>query len=226
MGTLNSNYLKKWKLAVFLVYILVYFLAYPIFVECCKKLKMSRLAVTRLKRNLFWFVVGVFRASNGIVTSCLYRFAYSRVSFYICGMEVAKWRSKVLEACERIRMGKSLIAVCDELQISTGTFYDIIDQDEKLFREYERACDERAHREFERMQQIADCEDDDLFIDEKGKQRVNHDVIARDALRINTMKWRLSKMLPKKYGEKLDIDAKHSGEIKIQISKEDEDLGV
>lgn len=53
MGTLNSNYLKKWKLAVILVYILVYFLAYPIFIGCCKKLKMSRLAVTKPNRNLF-----------------------------------------------------------------------------------------------------------------------------------------------------------------------------
>lgn len=112
------------------------------------------------------------------------------------------------------------------MKLSTGTFYDIIDKDEFVLKEYQRACDERAHREFERMQQIADCEDDDIFIDEKGKVRANHDVIARDALRINTMKWRLSKMAPKKYGEKLDIDAKHSGEIKIQISREDEDLGV
>lgn len=67
MGTLNSNYLKKWKLAVFLVYILVYLLAYPSFMGCCKMLKMSKLSVTRLKRNLFWFAVWALRASTDLL---------------------------------------------------------------------------------------------------------------------------------------------------------------
>jgi hypothetical protein len=76
MGTLNSNYLKKWKLAVILMYFLVYLLVYLVFIGCCKMLKMSKLSVTGLKRNLFWFVVGVLRASTDLLIH-EYRFIFA-----------------------------------------------------------------------------------------------------------------------------------------------------
>jgi hypothetical protein len=76
MGTLNSNYLKKWKLAVILMYFLVYLLVYLEFIGCCKMLKMSKLSVTGLKRNLFWFVVGALRASTDLLIH-EYRFIFA-----------------------------------------------------------------------------------------------------------------------------------------------------
>ena len=43
---------------------------------------------------------------------------------------------------------------------------------------------------------------------------VNHDHIARSRLRVESRKWLLSKIAPKKFGDKLDLDVGGSLEIK------------
>ena len=43
------------------------------------------------------------------------------------------------------------------------------------------------------------------MIDEDGNKNVNHHVIQRDRLRVDSRKWALSKMNPKKYSDKLDL---------------------
>ena len=50
---------------------------------------------------------------------------------------------------------------------------------------------------------------------EDGKVVTNHNVIQRDRLRVDARKWALSKMNPKKYGDKVDVT---SGGEKINNS--------
>jgi hypothetical protein len=51
--------------------------------------------------------------------------------------------------------------------------------------------------------EIADDGRNDKFSDDDGHVMVDHDVIARSRLRVDTRKWLLSKCLPKIYGDKL-----------------------
>jgi hypothetical protein len=55
---------------------------------------------------------------------------------------------------------------------------------------------------------VSDDGSNDTYTDENGATRTEQDVIARSRLRVDARKWAMSKMAPKKYGDKLDIDQK------------------
>lgn len=76
--------------------------------------------------------------------------------------------------------------------------------DSEFLHNYARAQEIRAEREFEEIKSIADNTGDDMH-DVDGVMVVNHGVINRDRLRVDARKWRIAKMQPKKYGDKLDL---------------------
>ena len=55
------------------------------------------------------------------------------------------------------------------------------------------------------MIEIADNGSDDTIIDEEGGERANNAAVQRDRLKVDTRKWLLAKMHPKKYGDKIDM---------------------
>lgn len=57
--------------------------------------------------------------------------------------------------------------------------------------------------------EIADDSSGDAVIDEDGATRANPEFASRSRLRVDTRKWLLSKALPKVYGDRLDLNAKH-----------------
>lgn len=72
---------------------------------------------------------------------------------------------------------------------------------------------------------IADDGSNDTYKDEFDNEKVNTDVIARSRLRVDTRKWYLSKMAPKRYGDKLGIDHSNSdGSLKPDAEIDDEVL--
>ena len=85
------------------------------------------------------------------------------------------------------------------------TFYKWIDKDKDKFKRYARACEARADAMVEDMIKIADDGLNDTYKDSEGNVRVDHDVIARSKLRVDTRKWLASKLKPKKYGDSQQI---------------------
>ena len=117
---------------------------------------------------------------------------------------------------KQISKGKSLREVLRQADMpSSQTFYRWIDEDQEKSKQYARACSDRADVMFEDMFHIADATEDDVIMSEDGKLITNHNVIQRDRLRVDTRKWALSKMNPKKYGDKVDVT---SGGEKINNS--------
>ena len=55
---------------------------------------------------------------------------------------------------------------------------------------------------------ISDDRTGDVYIDEDGKKRVDHENINRSRLRVDTRKWLLSKLLPGQYGDRVGLDVK------------------
>lgn len=74
-------------------------------------------------------------------------------------------------------------------------------------KKYARAREAQAEALFDEILDIADDASNDYVEtdDEDGGVRVNHDHIQRSRLRVDSRKWYLSKVLPKKFGEKLDL---------------------
>ena len=132
--------------------------------------------------------------------------------------------------CQEIEKGRALRNVLkDENMPSTSTFYQWLDNDEVKAKQYARATEVRADIIFDDILAIADENTNDTSINENGIEVVNNDVIQRSRLRIDARKWVLSKLNPKKFGDKTDITS--GGEkitnaptsIQVEINKANED---
>lgn len=121
--------------------------------------------------------------------------------------------------CELISGGKSVKSICEMQGMpSMQSVWKWIREQPKFAENYARATAERADAVFEEMFSIADDGSNDTYVDEEGKEKTDHDVIARSKLRIDTRKWALSRMNPRKYGDK--VEQVHSGAVEVtQITR-------
>lgn len=106
--------------------------------------------------------------------------------------------------CQEIEKGLALRNVCSAF-MSTRTFYEILESDEMLQKRYARACEIRAEAIFEDIIEIADESNADISIGEGMIPIINGEAVQRSRLRVDARKWVLSKLHPKKYGDKIDV---------------------
>ena len=119
------------------------------------------------------------------------------------------------EILSQVRSGKSLRAACrdgDDWIPPEATFRMWCDSDADLSAQYTRAREERAEAIFEECLEIADKQGADV-VTVDGVDVVDHNVIARARLQVDTRKWMLGKMQPKKYGDKLELE--HAGKVEL-----------
>jgi replication initiation and membrane attachment protein DnaB len=108
--------------------------------------------------------------------------------------------------CDRIARGDSLRRICsdDNMPVRKTVHLWLLDTEKKEFlHQYETACNIRAENMFDEIEDIAD----------------NDGEVQRDRLRVDTRKWYLSKVLPKKFGDKMDLTT-DGKPFTVQISKE------
>ena len=118
------------------------------------------------------------------------------------GGRPTKYSKKIaIKICQRISSGESVRTICKDkkLPCAATVFFWLLDDDKKWFLEqYETARNTQAENMFEELNEIADLPD--------KKESTN-----RSRLRVDTRKWYLSKVLPKKFGDKMDLDVKSDG---------------
>ena len=68
--------------------------------------------------------------------------------------------------------------------------------------------------------EIADDSTGDFIINEHGDRVVDHENINRARLRVDTRKWLLSKLLPKKYGDRVQADVTVRQDVKALTDSE------
>jgi hypothetical protein len=102
-----------------------------------------------------------------------------------------------------ISLGKSARTMCVEVGISQRVLWNWLASDHELMRNYLRAKELCVDAYAEEIIEISDDGSRDVHIDEKGREVVNRDVIARAQLRIDARKWYAARLAPKKYGDKL-----------------------
>ncbi len=101
--------------------------------------------------------------------------------------------------------GNSLKESCDKARLDKSTFYRWIKDDKEKSDMYAHAREDRADLLFEEILEIADESAKDIYEDKDGNKKVDHESIQRSRLRVEARKWVLSKMQPKKYGDKVDL---------------------
>lgn len=111
------------------------------------------------------------------------------------------------EICHQLIGGDSLRTICDNQAMPSRTrVLQWLAENEAFQGQYARAREAQADAFVDEMIEIADtCED-----------------AAQARLRIDTRKWIASKMRPKKYGEKLDVDV--GGTVNLNFSSDDKSV--
>lgn len=113
------------------------------------------------------------------------------------------------EICRRMAAGESVRKIGEDPDMPDESTIRgwALDDREGFFPQYTRAIQIRAMRWAEETVEIADDGSNDTYIDpETGEERINHEIVARSRLRVDTRKWITSKVLPKIYGDKLDVN--------------------
>jgi hypothetical protein len=117
-----------------------------------------------------------------------------------------------LEICRRLAEGKTLREVCrdEELPPESTVRRWVADDREGFAAHYARAREIGYHTMADEILHIADDNSTDTRTDEDGNEMVNHDVINRAKLRIDSRKWLLAKALPKIYGDRVEANVNHT----------------
>ena len=132
--------------------------------------------------------------------------------------------------CDELEKGYSLRSILRREDMpSSRTFFKWIDEDKEKVKRYERSLELRSEMLFDEIIEIADKQSEDVGEDENGNKVINHNIVQRNRLQIDARKWALSKMFPKKFGDRTDITS--GGEkiqniptsIQVEINKANED---
>ena len=131
--------------------------------------------------------------------------------------------------CDRLSGGESLTSICkDDGMPAKVTVFKWIRNDAEFANQYARAREAQAEHYLDEIIQISDNSVLDTDIDpESGNERTNHDVIQRAKLRVDTRKWAMSRLAPKKYGDRIthggDPDAPINHQVGITVTFHDPD---
>jgi len=127
------------------------------------------------------------------------------------------------EICAGLAEGMSLRKVCkpDHLPC-VKTIFNWFRTQEGFLQQYTRAKEESADALTDEMLDIADDGTNDYTVDKDGKDVLNTDHIQRSRLRIETRKWLASKLKPKRYGDKQQIDIADISEQRINELTDEE----
>lgn len=123
------------------------------------------------------------------------------------------------EICMRIAEGESLLAICkdDHLPSRTTVHEWIVDNKNGFADMYARAKAACVDRMAEEIIEIANTPEIGVKTVSKatGMETTEGDMVEHRRLKIDARKWYLSKVAPKKYGDKLDLN--HTGGVTVRI---------
>src|SRR5580658_1817622 len=105
--------------------------------------------------------------------------------------------------CARIANGESLRKICSDPDMpANSTVFKWLSEQKPFAEQYTRAREAQMEVMAQEIIDIADDSSEDALIDEDGKTRANAEFVNRSRLRVDTRKWLMSKLNPKKYGDK------------------------
>lgn len=117
-----------------------------------------------------------------------------------------------VEICSRLAEGEGLRSICrtDGMPSPSTVIGWVLEDREGFSERYAKAKDIATHLLAEEIVEIADdsSRDELPIYDDSGEEigsKPNTEFINRSRLRVDTRKWVLSKLMAKKYGDKIDV---------------------
>jgi len=116
---------------------------------------------------------------------------------------------------ERLADGESLKSICErEGMPSRGAVnHWVLNDHDGFASRYATAREAGLMTLADDILVISDDGSNDTYKDADGNDRTNTDVVQRSRLRVDSRKWILAKLMPKQYGDRLDLN--HSGEVAL-----------
>ena len=106
--------------------------------------------------------------------------------------------------CERIAKGESLRKIClDDNMPAHSTILKWLRDIDGFSSQYARAREDQAEFYLDEIIAISDESSQDKIANEDGTERTDSEAIQRSKLRVDTRKWAMAKLAPKKYGDKI-----------------------
>jgi hypothetical protein len=121
-----------------------------------------------------------------------------------------------LAICDRLASGESLRKICDDDGMpDQKTVFRWVHSFEEFRQQYARARELQMERWADEIVEISDDGRNDY-----DGQKTNSDHIARSRLRVDTRKWLMSKLAPKKYGDRMTTTIAGDPENPVKMSLE------
>lgn len=126
------------------------------------------------------------------------------------------------EICRRLLEGESLRSICaDDAMPGTSTVFRWLENDEEFRKQYTLARQLQADLLFDEIHDIADDASKDWTDrtrkDGSVERVVDTEAVLRSKLRVDARKWMAAKLLPKKYGDRLDVSVDDQTSFAAQI---------
>lgn len=135
--------------------------------------------------------------------------------------------------CARLAEGESLRSVCrDDAMPAMSSIFKWMREHPEFSNQYARAKEESADAMAEDVLEIADNEvEQPLIVDGLPMQVDGKLVMVKDnvsvqhaKLRVDTRKWLMSKMKPKKYGERVAVAGDETSPLQVIIKGKDSEV--
>ncbi len=143
----------------------------------------------------------------------------------------SKFSKKVArDILARLAIGESLRRICsaDDMPAESTVRGWVIDDVQGFSAQYARARDMGVDALADETIDIADDGRNDTYTDYDAEgnavEKTDFDHIQRSKLRVSARQWYLSKVAPKKYGDKVnhELAGKDGGEIVVRLARPDE----
>jgi hypothetical protein len=110
-----------------------------------------------------------------------------------------------------MRSGMSAFKACQVTGVNQSTFNSWLNEDAKLAAEYARAREDLIERMANEVLELSDV---DVGLQPDGKR--DWAAVQKHKLQVDTRKWLLSKLAPKKFGDKLELTGDPDRPLAIQ----------
>lgn len=113
----------------------------------------------------------------------------------------------VEEVCARIAKGRSVASICRSKGMpALRTFLRWADEREDVAAEYSRALEARSEWALAEHDRIR-------------KTAVDKDTASAARVQLSALEWQMSKMAPKRYGERVDLNVEHSFDLAAEVTR-------
>lgn len=127
------------------------------------------------------------------------------------------------EICRRMAEGETLTEICrSEGMPAFASVHRWADRHPEFGEAFARAREAQAHRWAEEIIDISDDSRNDFITrqTERGEEVVvNHEHISRSKLRVDSRKWLLAKVLPRVYGDKVEVGGSTENPLTVLIQE-------